>query len=174
APARSPQPAADLVVPHAPLPLRLHLLGDERAVLEPRAPDDHAAAVEFGPGADVRRESAYPPPGVDRVRQVELAVPGRDLLGVRDAVLALRLEPGVGQHVAEGPRGDLRRAGEDRAGVVVGPDREGLLRRDRAGVERLDRAVDRDARLLVAGEDRPLHWRRSAPAREERRMDVQP
>ena len=42
------------------------------------------------------------------------------------------------------------------------------------GVERLDRLVDRHAGLGVAGEDRALDGRGAAPARQQRRVDVQP
>ena len=76
-------------------------------------------------------------------------------------------------HLLEQAGGDLRGALEDAACVEVA-DRERFLRRDRAGVERLDRLVDRHARLAVAREDRPLDRRRAAPPRQQRRMDVQP
>ena len=46
--------------------------------------------------------------------------------------------------------------------------------RDRAGVERGHRLVDRDAGLLVAREDRALDRRGAAPARQQRRVHVQP
>ena len=66
------------------------------------------------------------------------------------------------------------RAREDRAGVVLRPDRERPLRRDRAGVELRDRAMDRDAGLRVAGHQRALDRRGTAPARQQRRVHVEP
>ena len=101
---------------------------------------------------------------------------GADLLGVRRAVVRLRRELRLvlREHVAQKLRRDLGRARVDRAGVVLRPDRERALRRDRPRVERLDRLVDRHAGLRVAGHDRPLDRRRPAPARQERRMDVEP
>src|SRR5262249_35242929 len=158
--------AWDLRVGHALPSFRLHLERDERAVVQPRAPDEHAAALERRPGADVRRERAYPPPGVDRVVEVELAVGGADLLGVRHAFLGLPRETRRRQDAPEEPRGDLGRPREDRARVVLVADRERLLRRDRARVERLDGAVDRDAGLVVAREDGALDRRGAAPARQ--------
>src|SRR5262249_25363709 len=166
--------AEELRVGHALPSFRLHLERDERTVVEPRAPDEHAAALERRPGADVRRERAYPAPGVDRVVEVELAVGRADLLGVRHAFLGLLGETRRRQDVPEEPRGDLGGPREDRARVVFVADRKGLLRRDRACVERLDGAVDRDAGLLVAPEDGALDGRGAAPARQQRRMNVEP
>jgi hypothetical protein len=57
---------------------------------------------------------------------------------------------------------------------AVRPDREGLLCRDRSGVELGHGLVDRDAGLRIAGHDRPLDRSRATPAREERRVDVEP
>ncbi len=83
-------------------------------------------------------------------------------------------EHGLGQHVADQACGNLGRARVHGAGVVVGPDVECLLRGDRAGVELGRRAMDRDAGLRVAGHERALDRRRTAPARQERRMHVEP
>ena len=93
-----------------------------------------------------------------------------------DALLGLRLEPRLvlREDVAQELGRDLGRARVDRAGVVLRRDREGTLRRDRPGVERLDRAVDRDAGLVVPGHERALDRRGAAPARQQRRMDVEP
>ena len=57
--------------------------------------------------------------------------------------------------------------------VVVGADRRRVLQAHRAGVERLDEADDRDAGLLVAGHDRALDRGGAAPARQQRRVDVE-
>ena len=75
---------------------------------------------------------------------------GRDLLGVRRTLLGLRLEVRLvlREDVAQKLGRDLGRARVDGAGVVVRPDRERALRRDRPGVERLDRPVDRHAGLV--------------------------
>ena len=109
-----------------------------------------------------------------RPREVELAIGGRDLLGVGHAVLGLRLEVRVGEDAVEQPRGDLRRALEDGARVVVGAELERLLRRDRPRVELGRRAVDRDAGARVAGHQRALDRRGAAPARQQRRVHVEP
>ena len=122
----------------------------------------------------MRRERAHAPPRIDRVTEVELAVRGADLVGVGRAGVGLRREGRRGKDAVEQPRGDLGRPGEDGAGVVLGSDRECLLGRDRAGVELLHRLVDRDAGLLVPGEDRALDRRGAAPARKQRRVHVEP
>ena len=56
---------------------------------------------------------------------------------------------------------------------VIRVDRLGLLRAHRPAVEAGGHAHDRDARGLVAGHDRPLDRGRAAPARQQRRVDVQ-
>jgi hypothetical protein len=104
-----------------------------------------------------------------RSGRVELTVLGPDLLRVRRALLGLRLEARLvlREHIDQKLRSDLGRARVDGAGVVVRGDREGALRGDRPGVERLDRAVDRDAGLLVPGHQRALHGSGPAPARQQ-------
>ena len=52
--------------------------------------------------------------------------------------------------------------------------RNARLSRDRPRVELLHRAVDRHARLDVARHERALDRSRAAPARQQRRVDVQP
>ena len=52
------------------------------------------------------------------------------------------------------------------------PDRAAANREHRARVELLDDAHDRDAGLAVAGDDGPVHRRRTAPARQERAVHV--
>ncbi len=109
-----------------------------------------------------------------RPRQVELAIGGADLLGVRDSFFGLRPEIGLRQHVLDQLGRDLGSTREHGARIVVRAELESLLRRDRAGIELLDRLVDRDAGLRVAGHDRPLDRRRPAPARQQRGVHVEP
>ncbi len=52
-------------------------------------------------------------------------------------------------------------------------DRDRLLQGDRAGIEALGDAHDRDPRPLVAGQDRALDRRRAAPSRQQRRVHVE-
>ena len=153
--------------------LRLHLDRDERAVLEARFPDRHAAAPQLPAGADVRRECANPVQALLRPREVELAV-GRFDLGRVRRLAHLRRERRLRQHLVQQLDRELGRARIDRPRVVLRRQREAALRGDRACIELLHRLVDRDADLLVAGEQRPLDRGRAAPARQQRRMDVQP
>ena len=129
-------------------------------------PCSSARAPMCGESARMRRQAS------SGSVEVELAVRGRDLLGVRRLAL-LRLELRRLDHVVRAAAPRPRRRGRSTCARVVVADREPLLRGDRAGVELRDRLVDRHAGLLVAGEDRALDRRRAAPAREERRMDVQ-
>src|SRR5579862_9721584 len=95
-PGRScPHPALELVEAHPAAAFGLHLDRDEAAVFEAGPPDGDAAAAKLGPGADVRGEGSHPPPRVDRVGKVELAVGGTDLLGIGRTVVGLRREPGL-------------------------------------------------------------------------------
>ena len=147
--------------------------GTSSPVLEPRAPDRDRPSVQLAARPDVRRERANPVQALDRTGEVEQAVVGLDLRGVGRLAL-LRPEHGLGQHfvqqldrelcctVVEGPRIVLRRH-EKRA-----------LRSDRAGVELLDRLVDRDAGLGVARKQGALDRGRPTPARQQRRVHVQP
>src|SRR4051794_30218002 len=84
------------VVGHAASPGRLHLDRLEHAAVVARSPDEQLAE----PRADVRRERTH---GVHvlarRPCQVELAVLGRDLLGVGDAVVRLRRKARRCDHV---------------------------------------------------------------------------
>ena len=111
-----------------------------------------------------------------RSRGIELAIFGADLLRVRHPFLGLWLETRLvlAEHVAQELGGDLGGSRVDGAGVVPGRHGKRAPRCDRPGVERLDRPVDRDACLLVAGHERPLDRSRAAPARQQRRMDVEP
>ena len=109
-----------------------------------------------------------------RTREVEVPVGRGDLVGVGCAVRRLGLEHRLGQHVADQPRGDLGGTRVHRSGVVVRLELERLLSGDRAGVELGGRAMDRDAGSRVARHQRTLDRRRAAPARQERRMDVEP
>ena len=56
---------------------------------------------------------------------------------------------------------------------LVGRDARALFEQHRARVELIDHAHDGDAGLFVAGEHRGLDGRRAAPARKQRRMDVE-
>ena len=68
---------------------------------------------------------------------------------------------------------DLREAGRQGSVVLAGPDRRLLGQGDRPFVEPLGQPHDADAGRLVAGHDRPLDRRRTAPARQQRRVDVE-
>ena len=121
----------------------------------------------------MRRERPHLPDELRRrPRQVELPVGGRDLLGVGGPLARLWGESD-GQRVEQARR-HLCGAVIDGAGIVVGPDREGFLRGDRPGVQLLDELDDRHAGLRVARHDRALDRRRPAPARQQRRVHVQP
>ena len=135
-----------------------------------------------GESARTRRQAST------RVGEVELAVGGRDLLGVGRALARAAARTTAPASTASSSRAATSAAArEDRAGVVAGADRERLLRRDRPGVERLDRLVDRHARLARrrrGSRARPARRRASAaaatggrsataPARAARR-DVEP
>jgi hypothetical protein len=108
-----------------------------------------------------------------RPRRVQRTVRGLDLVRVRDARLVLLdvrrplIERAHEQVAAEPlePRGE-------RAVVVVGRDRLGLLQAYGARVQALGHPHDRDAGLGVARHDRPLDGRRAAPARQQRRVHV--
>ena len=133
-------------------------------------PSSSARAPMCGLSARTTRTSS----AAGRV-EVEPPVVGADLRRVRRlADLRLERRGRLREHVVEEPRRDLGRAREDGARVVLVADRERLAGRDGPCVELGDRLVDRDARLVVAGHDRPLDGRRTAPAREERRVDVEP
>ena len=67
---------------------------------------------------------------------------------------------------------ERREARQQRRAGVVGGDRRRLDQQDRAGVEAGVHLHQGDAGLGVAGLDRPLDRRGAAPARQQRRMDV--
>ena len=70
---------------------------------------------------------------------------------------------------------ELARRAVDGAGVVLGLDRERALRGDRPRVELgLDSLMIVTPVSAVAGHQRPLDRRRAAPARQQRRVDVEP
>ena len=105
--------------------------------------------------------------------EVELAVVGADLLRVRHAGL-LRAERRLGEHVVEQLDGELGRPREDAPAsssasignarcAAIGPASSSFT------VSWIVTPVSR-----VAGHDRALDRRRSAPARQQRRMDVEP
>ena len=107
-------------------------------------------------------------------RQVEHPVVGLDLRRVGRARPRLRPELRLGQHLVQQLDRELGGALVDRRRVVLGADRERALRCDRAGVELLHGLVDRDAGLGVAGHERALDRGGAAPARQQRRVHVQP
>ena len=109
-----------------------------------------------------------------RAAPVELAILRIDLGRVAGSLLGLGLEGRLWQDAVQQRDRERGRLLVDRAGVVLERERESGLGRDRAGVERLDRLVDRHAGLGVSGHQRPLHRRRPTPARKQRGMDVEP
>ena len=72
----------------------------------------------------------------------------------------------------EQPRAEPREVALDLVAGLVGTNRARDRRQHRAGVERLDDAHDRDARLALAGDDGAVHRRRAAIAGQQRRVDV--
>ena len=131
--------------------------------------------MQLGARADVRRE------GTDAVEEllrraapVEHAVVRPDLLGVGHALGRLRHERRLRQHLVEQLDAELGRPPRDRRVVVLLPDRERTLRRDRPRVELGHELDDRRAGLRVTGHQRPLDRRGAPPARKQRRVDVQP
>src|SRR5215204_2721308 len=114
----------ELVQRHAPAALRLHLEDLEPVVVEPRAPDDHRAAMQLSARANVRRER--PDPVVQLFRRpgpVEQAVLRSDLLGVRDLPV-LRTELGCLRLLEEIWR-EVCGPAVHGAGVVIGLDPKG-------------------------------------------------
>ncbi len=160
-----------------PLPLRSHAarLRPVVALRHPRGDDAEEVAVgQRDPCADVRPQRPHGPLELlRRARRVERAVGGLDLVRVRDLRLVLVHEarPLV-QRSHEQLAAEPLEADRERPVVVVAADRLRLLQAHRAGVEALGDAHDRDAGGVVAGHDRPLHGRRPAPARQQRRMHV--
>ena len=158
-----------------PRPVRLDDLGHEPSVLEPRAARSSRAGRAARPRADVRRQRPHAPPGVERDRRGR----ARGRPGVIFSAYVAP-SPGCGSNAASGSTASSSRAASSRRPLVDAArvelaDRERLLRRDRAR-----RRARRPSRWivtpvsLVAGEDRALDRRRAAPARQERRVDVQP
>jgi len=167
--------AQKFVVRHLATALRLHLQQLQPAVDETRAPDDRRPSLDHASRPDVRREGANPVVQLlRRPRPVELSIGRPDLLGIGDAVLGLRRRPSVVERGVDQVGRQLSSAREEGSGVVVDPDRKLLLSRDRPGVELLDQLDDRDSCLLVARHQRPLDRRSPTPARQERRVDVEP
>ena len=104
---------------------------------------------------------------------VELALIPLDLLRVGHAFLPLGL--GLGPLVEcldQQPAAQVGQPGGQAAVVVTGVDRLGGAQVDRPGVQLRHRAHDADAGLGVARLDGPLHRRRAAPARQQRRVHV--
>ena len=129
--------------------------------------------MQLAAGADVRRERTDPVQALGGLREVEHAIVGLELRRVGRLAL-LRPEDRVGQHLVEQLDRELGCASVDSPGVVLRREQEPALGGDRAGVELLHRLVDRDARLGVTRHQRALDRGGAAPARQERRVHVQP
>ena len=172
------RPRRHAVVLHPAAALRLHLERLEAAVLaDTGAPDGDAPPLELRPRADVRAQGAHD---------------ADELLGgspeIEPAVVADRSSPrrSARPPAAGRPAPDRRARTSSRRTATSAaraktssasssePIGNARLRGDRAGVQRLDRLVDRHAGLRIPGHDRALHRRRPAPARQQRRMDVEP
>jgi hypothetical protein len=109
-----------------------------------------------------------------RRRRVQRAVGRRDLLGVGHALLRLLDARRVLlEHADQQARAEVHQTGGERAVRVVGPDRLGLRQAHRPAVEAGGDLHDRDPGLGVAGHHGPLHGRRPAPARQQRRVHVE-
>ena len=133
-----------------------------------RRPCSSPHAPMCGESARTRRQAS------SGIVEVELAVGGRDLLGVgrRRPRAAARTSASV-EHVVEQPRRDLGRAREhlpassspigNRSCAAIGPASSSAT---------VSWIVTPG--LLVAGEDRALDRRGAAPARQQRRVHVQP
>ena len=114
-----------------------------------------------------------------RTRGIEQAIARLDLLGIRDAGLVLldELEAAPGGELVE--RAEQQLAAEcreprgERSIAVASADRLAGAQTDRTAVESCREAHDRDARALVAGDDRALDRRRAAPAGQQRRVHVE-
>ena len=134
-----------------------------------------AAVRERQPRPDVRAQRAHPALQLGRrAGRVQRAVGGLDLVRVGDAVRCL-LDPGraLVERLHQQRAAALLQARGERAVVVAGPDRLAAAQADRPGVEPRGQPHDRDARLGVAGHDRPLDRGRAAPARQQRRVHVE-
>ena len=111
---------------------------------------------------------------VRRPRRVERAVGGLDLVRVGDAGLVL-LDPrrALVERADEQLAAEILEPRGERAVVVVRPDRLGSARQ--TGPESspaVSRMIETPV-SRVAGHDRPLDRRRAAPARQQRRVDVE-
>ena len=102
-----------------------------------------------------------------------------DLRRVRDACGRLR-RPGnrharrqATQHADQRAGALGRDAIEERGGRIAGADGDAHGVEHRAGVEPRLHLHDRRARFLVAGKQRALNGRRAAPARQQRRVNVE-
>jgi hypothetical protein len=141
---------------------------------------EEAAVGEQQARADVRAQRPDDALGACRRRgRVQQTVLGLDLLGVGGAGLVLVLErrrPAPGgevEHAHDQVPAERGQARRQRAVGVVGLDRLGRGHADGPAVETRRQAHDRDAGLAVAGHDRALDRRGSAPARQQRRVDVE-
>ena len=173
---------ADTRPRHAPAPFGLHLQELDVPVDEPASPAARARQTVSGrpsttPRAPMCGERA-------RMRFISLLRAGATsrARGRRARSSPRTSTPSSGCGVNAGSASTSsrsstatrRRALVDRARVVLRPDRERPLRGDRARVELGRRPVDRDPGLRVTGHERPLDRSGAAPARQERRVDVQP
>ena len=132
-------------------------------------PSSSARAPMCGESARIRRSASAGSARSSRwVHRLEL-------VGVASARLPARENTGAGSTPSSRSTRELGRARRRPAPASSSsPTRKCALRRDRAGVQLLHELDDRDAGLLVARQQRTLDRRRAAPAREERRVDVQP
>ena len=158
----------------------LHLDRLERARLaHARAPDRHRPAVAARPA---RRCAA-----TARARAGRAPRRGRARSSARSAapILSAYVTPSALCGTNAG-LGSARTSSSSSAATLAARSKHRARRRRRApignascaaigpGIELLDGLVDRHAGLGVAGEDRALDGRRAAPARQKRRVDVEP
>ena len=129
---------------HRPRPQRAHAARDGRGVLAPI--DPRLGLVELGGVGDAQRGLC-----ARRQRPRFEAVQGLEQRGGTE-----RREPRV-----------------QRGRILVGTDRDTALEQHRSGVEARVHLHDGDAGLGVTGEQRALDRRRTAPARQQRRVDVE-
>ena len=153
----------------------LHLDRDERAVVEPRAPDVTRPAVQRRPGADVRRERPHAPPRVARV--VRGRARGRP---ARSSRRRSRPPPAAAGTAASGSTSSSSRAATsaERAKIAPASSSAAIGNVSCAAIGPASSASTVSWIVTpvsrVARQDRALDGRRAAPARQQRRMDVQP
>ena len=144
-----------------------------REQLEPRAVDRR---VRAGLGGD----AAEPPEHrVARLVPADAAVVVAELRRVRRLALLRRGDGGAGGDRvddvgAAAPRPSSASAASSVAGGRVGRGTMRDLGEDVAGVELGDELEDARPGLLVAGDQRVLHGRGAAPARQQREVEVDP